>query len=110
VRAEAGNVWAQVDATSTGVDIASDAGTASCTPRQAATPYVHGTSETSACTLVFIKASVAHPDGWPVTITANWHLGWTGYGNTGADLGIQPHTWTTNVPVAEVQTIVTSGG
>jgi hypothetical protein len=109
VRAAAGNVWAQVDATSTGLTITSDAGRASCTPRQAATPYAPGTSETSACTLVFTKASVAHPHGWPVTISANWHLTWTGSGNTGADLGIQPHTWTTTVPVAEVQTIVTSG-
>ena len=49
----------------------------------------------------------AHPAGWPVTVTVNWHLTWTGSGNVGADLGFQTHAWNTNVPVAEVQTIVT---
>jgi hypothetical protein len=107
VRAEAGDVWAQVDATSTGVTITSDAGRASCTPGQATTAYAQGRSEASACTLVFTKASVAHPAGWPVTVTVNWHLTWTGSGNVGADLGFQTHAWNTNVPVAEVQTIVT---
>ena len=110
VRVQAGNVWAQVTATTTGVTIASVAGQTRCSPRQAATPYRAGTAESSACTLRFERASVGHPAGWPVTVTANWRLAWVGSGDTGADLGVQPHTWTTNVPVAEVQTIDTGGG
>jgi hypothetical protein len=110
VRAEAGTVWAQVDATATGVTITSDAGRASCTPGQASTSYEKGRPEASACTLTFAKASVYNPAGWPVTVTASWHLAWAGSGNTGADLGFQTHTWTTNVRVAEVQTIVNGVG
>lgn len=107
VRAQAGAVWAEVRATNLGLTITTAAGErTTCTPRQAATPYAPGTPQSSACTLTFDRASVAHPTGWPVTITATWHLTWTGTGGTGADLGDQPHTWTTNVPVAEVQTIV----
>jgi hypothetical protein len=110
VTARAGRVQATVTAAILEVDISSQAGRAACTRQRAVTPYTPRTSETSACTLVFTKASVDHPKGWPVTVTANWHLTWTGSGNTGADLGTQSHNWSTHVPVAEVQTIVTSAG
>ena len=107
VRAQADDVYAVVTATNQGLSINSPAGSTSCTPGQARTPYTPGTPESSACTLVFTKASVAHPAGWPVTVRATWNLAWTGSGGTGADLGPQPHTWNATIPVAEVQTIVT---
>jgi hypothetical protein len=109
VQARAGNVRAEVTATATGVTITSDAGKTSCTPKQASTAYRPGISDASACTLTFTKASVDHRAGWPVTVTVSWRLLWTGTSRnrtTGGDLGVQPHTWTTTIPVAEIQTIV----
>lgn len=110
VRAQAGSVWAEVTATNLGLTITSAAGRTTCSPRRAATVYLPGTPETGACTLVFGRASVGHPSGWPVTVTSTWHLAWTGSDGSGADLGLQGHTWTTNVPVGEVQTIVSAPG
>lgn len=108
IHAQAGTTWATLTASNTGLTITSDAGHTICTPQQAATTYTPGTPQSSACTLTFTRASVNQPNGWPTTATTTWHLTWTGSGNTGDDLGTQPHTWTTTIPVAEVQTIVTN--
>jgi enoyl reductase len=109
VKAEAGNVWAEVTATATGVTIGSDAGTTTCTPAQARTHYARGTPETSACTLTFTQASIHDVDGWPVSVTTSWDLAWTGSGGTGRGLGTQTPTWNTNIRVAEIQAVVTLG-
>ena len=108
IRADVGQAWAQVVATTTGLHLKSPAGSASCTPGQARTPWRQGRSEASACTLAFTKASVRYPGGYPVAATTRWTAEWTGSGNTSGTLDPLTRTWTGNVPVAEVQTIVTS--
>jgi hypothetical protein len=107
IRAQIGPAWAQVVATTTGLRLSSPAGSASCTPGQARTAWRQGTLETSACTLAFTKASVRYPAGYPVTATTRWTADWTGSGATSGALDPLTRTWVGNVPVAEVQTIVT---
>jgi hypothetical protein len=102
-----GPTWAQVVATTTGLRLSSPAGAASCTPGQARTAWRQGTPESSACTLAFTKASVRYPAGYPVTATTRWTADWTGSGATSGTLDPLTRTWVGNVPVAEVQTIVT---
>jgi hypothetical protein len=108
IRAEAGPTWAVVVAHTTGMHLDSPAGSASCTPGQARTSWRQGRPDTAACTVAFTKASVAYPAGYPVTATTRWTADWTGSANTRGTLDPVTRTWTGNVPVAEVQTIVTS--
>jgi hypothetical protein len=107
VRAQTGSVWARVDANATGLAITSPAGGGTCTPRRATTAYRPGTSEASACTVVFTKASVGYPSGYPVRVSTTWTATWTASDNTTGVLPPARRGATVSVPVAEVQTIVT---
>ncbi len=107
IRAEVGTVYAEVVATTTGLHVTSPAGSTSCTPRQSVVAWRQGTPESSACTLVFTKASVGYPQGYPVQALTTWTATWTGSGNTSGTLAPLTRAVTVSVPVAEVQTIVT---
>jgi hypothetical protein len=107
IRAELGNVWAQVVATTGGLSLASPAGSTTCAPRRAAVEYGRTVPQSSGCTVEFSKASVRYPRGFPVTATTDWRAAWTGSGGTGGGLDPLQRQATVDVPVAEVQNVVT---
>jgi hypothetical protein len=110
IRAQVDQVWAEVVATTTGLHVTSPAGSATCTPARATVAWRSGIADSSACTLVFTKASVGYPSGYPVQASTTWAATWTGSDNTSGTLTALTRTVTVPVPVAEVQTIVTGIG
>jgi hypothetical protein len=110
IRAEVGGVWAQVVASTKGLHLTSPAGGKDCGPGQAITHYALGVNESSACTLPFSRSSVGYPVGFPVDASTSWSAEWTGSGNTGGTLAALQRGSVVDVPVAEVQTLVTDAG
>jgi hypothetical protein len=107
IRAELGAVWAQVLAKTGGLGLASPAGSTTCAPERAAVEYGRKVPESSGCTVEFSQASVRYPKGFPVTATTDWQATWTGSGGAAGALDPLQRQTTTNVPVAEVQNVVT---
>ena len=107
IRAQVGAVWAQVVARTGGLRLASPAGGTVCPPARATTAYAPGVPTSSACTVEFSRASVAYPKGYPVTASTGWQATWTGSGGTGGGLAPLARVVTAQVPVAEVQNVVT---
>ncbi len=101
------NIWAQVVAKTGGLLISSPVGSTDCTPAQARTAYAKGAKAGGACTVTFTQASVHDQDGWPVVVATDWTATWTGSGNTGGTLDGLHREDDINVPVAEVQNVVT---
>jgi hypothetical protein len=101
------DIWAEVVARTDGLSISSGAGGADCSPAQALTAYAKGAKEGGACTVSFDHASVGDPQGWPVTFSTGWNATWTGSGGTGGDLAGETRANTVDIPVAEVQNVVT---
>jgi len=110
IRAEVAGVWAEVVASTGGLSLSSPAGGQRCGPGQALTHYARGVTESSACTVSFRASSVGYPDGFPVDASTSWSATWTGSGNTGGTLTPLQRGTVVVVPVAEVQTLVTSAG
>jgi hypothetical protein len=110
IRAEVGGVWAQVVARTEGLHLSSPAGGKDCGPGQALTHYAMGVNESSACTVPFTRSSVGYPTGFPVDASTSWSAEWTGSGNTGGALAALQRGSVVDVPVAEVQTLVTDAG
>jgi len=110
IRAQVDAVWAEVTATTTGLKLTSPAGSTTCTPAQAATPWHQGTPDNAACTVQFTKASVGpnYTNGYPVQAETVWNATWTGSDRSSGALAPLTRTTTTDVRVAEVQTIVTN--
>jgi hypothetical protein len=107
ITATLGDVWARVTAKTGGLHLSSPAGGADCTPARALVRYGNGVSEDSACTVQFERASVGLPNGYPVAATTNWDATWVGSDGTNGGLDALARAFTANVPVAEVQNIVT---
>jgi len=110
IRAEVDGVWAQVVASTKGLHLTSPAGGKDCVPGQALTHYAMGVNESSACTVPFTRSSVGYPTGFPVDASTSWSAEWTGSGNTGGALAALQRGSVVDVPVAEVQTLVTDAG
>jgi hypothetical protein len=111
IRAEIGAVWAEVVASTDGLHLSSPANKdRTCGPDKALTHYATGVSESSACTVSFVRSSVGYPSGFPVDASTSWSATWTGSGNTGGALAALQRGSVVDVPVAEVQTIVTDAG
>lgn len=110
IRASVGNVWAEVTARTSGLELTSPAGGASCPTKKALTAYADGVPDSSACTVEFARASVAYPKGYPVAATTNWDANWQGSDGNGGGLNGLARTVIENVPVAEVQNVVTGSG
>jgi hypothetical protein len=110
IRAQVDGVWAQVVASTKGLHLTSPAGGKDCGPGQALTHYALGVNESSACTLPFSRSSVGYPVGFPVDASTSWSAEWTGSGNTGGTLAALQRGSVVDVPVAEVQTLVTDAG
>jgi hypothetical protein len=110
IRAQAGDVWAQVVAQTGGLRLRSPSGGAVCGPARATTRYAAGLRESAGCTVAFARASVAYPKGYPVTASTGWQATWTGSGGQTGTLDPLARTVTVNVPVAEVQNVVSGPG
>jgi len=107
ITATLGDVFATVTAKVGGLSLKSPAGGTNCDPAKALVKYTGSASEANACTVEFARASVAYPKGYRVAASTAWAATWVGSGNTGGDLEGLARDFVTNVPVAEVQTIVT---
>lgn len=107
ITATLGDVFATVTAETGGLNLTSPAGGQNCAPSRALVKYRAGASEASACTVQFTRASVAYPKGYPVAASTNWGATWVGSGGTGGTLDDLARDFVANVPVAEVQNIVT---
>lgn len=112
VRAEVngGAVWAQVNASTDGLVLASPAVTTTCPPSRAMVAWRAGLADTAGCTVSFPRASVAYSGGYPVTATATWRANWAGSGGSGGGLAAVTRQTTTQVPVAEAQSLVGAKG
>ncbi len=108
IRAQAGPVWAEVVARTSGLSISSPAGGTSCSPERAVRVYSVGADDSTGCTVAFDAASVRYSSGYPVDLSTAWSATWTGSGGTGGALPGLSRTVTTNVPVAESQALVYS--
>lgn len=106
VTATAGNVSATVTATTDGLSVTSPAGTTECDVEAARTAYADGTSEDSACTLAFDRASTGYPQGFPVEASTVWQAEWTSSAGEGGTLENRSVGQTTYIPVAESQALV----
>jgi hypothetical protein len=107
ITATLGAVWATVTAKTGGLHLNSPAGGTTCDPPEALVKYRDGVSDDSACTVEFARASVAYPKGYPVTASTNWQATWVGSDGTSGGLAPLARDFTAEVPVAEVQNIVT---
>jgi hypothetical protein len=107
ITATLGNVFATVYAKTGGLTLRSPAGGTSCVPTKALVEYSGSASEANACTVEFTRASVGYPDGYPVAASTTWNARWVGSGNTAGPLADLARDFTADVPVAEVQNIVT---
>ncbi|MFI7586922.1 hypothetical protein ACIB24_07590 [Spongisporangium articulatum] len=107
IRAEVGGVWAEVTAKTAGLKLASPAGGVTCPPARATVKYGPGVNVDAACTVSFDRASVAYPKGYPVVASTGWQATWVG--SDGGDGVLVPlaRQAVANVPVAEVQNVVT---
>ena len=108
ITATLGNVWAKVTADATTLHLHSALADKNCDPGQALVEYtgVGAEPEGSACTVQFNRASATNE----VTASTHWSAHWTGSDDPGADQGLPGLAVTApavNVPVAEVQNIVT---
>ncbi|AYY15025.1 hypothetical protein EF847_22355 [Actinobacteria bacterium YIM 96077] len=102
--------WVEVEAETNGLSISSPAGGTQCSPSEALNEWSPG--EDPACAVQFERASTTHPDGFPVTAEAVWNTRWRG-GIDGeqtdsGELDTITASETFNVPVAEVQSEVTT--
>ena len=112
VRAESGPNWAEIVATAEGMTLTAP-GAARAeqqgTCATGGTAYVRGrplSSQSTDCAVVFGRASLGAPDGWPLTVTSTWGaVGTTSDGDT-EELLPRTASSTVNVPVAEVQALV----
>lgn len=115
VRAEVGGTWAQVDAVLSGVDVSAP-GAEPVHCQDTGTPWSMDASGTT-CAIRFDRSSAGEPvtGGQRVptvtlVATATWTASWTSSVNaTVTELTTQPVTTTAEIPVAEVQSLVTRG-
>lgn len=116
VRAEipATDTWAQIDATLTTLALEAPGAVQDDPCTDNGTPYTPGMTS-STCTLTFTRSSADQPvkagqtlPTATLTATTNWTATWTSsLDATPRELDIPPTTTTAEVPVAEIQTIVT---
>jgi hypothetical protein len=107
ITATLGEVFATVTAETQGLRLKSPAGGATCEPSKALVKYSGTASEDSACTVEFTRASVAYPNGYPLAASTNWAATWVGSGGSAGTLEGLARDFVADVPVAEVQNIVT---
>jgi hypothetical protein len=107
ITATLGDVSATVTAKTKGLALKSPGGGNDCTPKQALVEYSDSTSPASACTVEFTRASVAYPKGYPLAASTNWGATWVGSDGLSGELAGLARDFVANVPVAEVQNIVT---
>jgi len=64
------------------------------------------------CRLVFHHSSTMSVNGltWPVRVSIEWHIRWTATNGETGDLGVLPTTTTKDLPVGEIEALVTGVG
>ena len=108
ITATLGDVFATVTAETGGLHLDSPAGTANCAPSKALVEYSAAAAEAGACTVQFSRASVKeNTKGFAVQASTDWQATWVGSGGTAGVLDGLARAAVANVPVAEVQNIVT---
>jgi hypothetical protein len=107
ITAAVGDVSATVTAVTDGLTLSSPGGGKECSTSQALVAYGPGIAEENACTVEFDRASVAFADGYPVEASTLWGATWEGSDGESGVLTDLTQEVTENVPVAEVQNIVT---
>jgi hypothetical protein len=109
IRAEVGDVFAEVTATTKTLDLSSPAGGKDCPVAAARREYTKGADPDGACTVSFTRASVGNAAGHPVTATVTWTP--QAQTNEGPVDGLEVKIAqaVVQVPVAESQAIVTRG-
>lgn len=115
VTASVAGQWARVDAQLAELNVSAPGADAVSCP-DAGTPWTQAASGTS-CAIVFFRSSANQPvkAGWTVptatmTVTARWEAAWVSSADaTPTELPDQEMVTTAEVPVAEIQAIVTRG-
>jgi hypothetical protein len=107
ITATLGDVSATVTAKTRGLSLSSPGGGNDCTPTQALVKYSDSASPAGACTVEFTRASVAYPKGYPLAASTDWGATWVGSDGLSGGLAPLARNFVANVPVAEVQNIVT---
>ena len=115
VTASVAGQWARVDAQLAELNVSAPGADAVSCP-DAGTPWTQAASGTS-CAIVFFRSSANQPvkAGWTVptatmTVTARWEAAWVSSADaTPTQLPDQEMVTTAEVPVAEIQSIVTRG-
>ena len=106
--------WAQIDATLAGLDLEAPGGEQDAPCLDNGTPYTPGMTS-STCSITFWRSTANQkakdkdtPPTVTLTATARWTATWTSSLNPNPQaLEVPPTTTTAEVPVAEIQTIVT---
>ncbi|MCE0535658.1 hypothetical protein LWF15_09050 [Kineosporia rhizophila] len=99
-------VWAEVTATTGGLNLDWPGGHKLCPPEVALREYAPGLDEDGACTVEFTRASTGYPGGYPVQASTAWAAEWVGSDGGGGDLAPLANEITELIPVAEVQNVV----
>lgn len=109
---EGSPVYAEVTAQTGGLSVASPSGSAECPPAAALQEWSPGADDADGCTVRFSRASVGQSDGFTVSASTQWNATWQGQTQGGESVGgdLEPlsREATVNVPVAEVQAVVTT--
>lgn len=108
------DTWAQIDASLRNLTLSAEDAVQDTPCPDNGTPYTTGMT-TSTCSITFVRSSAGrqskNENGLPtttLTATANWTATWTSsLAPTPQPLTIPPTTTTEEIPVAEIQTIVT---
>lgn len=104
--ATAGGTSVTVTATSTGLNLEAADAHASCHGFGA--PWTPDTSGTD-CSVVFTRSSARHGGTTPLTASVTYDASWTSNSGESGDLGVIVTNSTVSIPVAEAQTLNTTG-
>ena len=99
-------VWAEVTASTGGLNLDWPGGHKLCPPEVAMKKYSQGMGEDGACTVEFQRASTGYPGGYPVEASTAWTAAWVGSDGGGGALAPLANQVTELIPVAEVQNVV----
>ena len=64
-------------------------------------------AQSTDCALQFHRSSARHGGAHPVTVSTGWTASWTGSDGSGGALDGTTQSTTVDVPVSEIQTVVT---
>lgn len=110
---QAGSVWVDLTATPVGLTVRPGDGRPVTTCDGPGLPWTPEVSRADprACTSLYGRSSAAQPGRrFTATLTAVWRVSWIGSGGTGGTLPDLAVSSSVDIPVLEVQAVVTGGG